>query len=169
MSVSNQMQNYLRDTSGAITVDWTVLSAAAVGLAIATTAIMTDTIAVLSSRMDNELRSRQLSDEFVQFIPFHFEPILQTGLFSQDQLEGLYNIASDLLNHDIISRVAAGVTGLENGTLTSEEIVQLVAVASVASQRNLVDDGTLNHYFGFDGRTPFYATVANAPSGADSN
>lgn len=169
VTVRKHMITFLADDRGAVTVDWTVISAAAVMLAIATTAILNDTITVLSSRMDGELRTRQLGDQFIQFIPAHFEPILETGAISQEQAEAMYDIANEWLNHDIITALTEGVAGLEDGTISEEEIIGLVAIASVAHQRNIVDDGILNHYFGFDGSDPFYMTVPNAPVNSGSN
>lgn len=164
MTVFTHMTTYLADDRGAVTVDWTVLSAAAVGLAIATTAILTDSIEVLSGRMDDELRTRQLSDDWIAFAASHFEPILATNYVSETQAEAVYDVANDLMNHDLVAELTAGIEALENGTITSEEIVGLVALASVAYQRNLLDDGTLDYYFGFDGSDPYYMTVANAPT-----
>lgn len=163
MIVLTHMTSFLVDDRGAVTVDWTVLSSAAVGLAIATTAIMTDSIDVLSARMDDELRTRQLSDEWIQFYPSHFEPMLEAGAVSQTQAEAIYDIADELMNNDVISELTLGIEALENGTITSEELVGLVALASVAYQRNLVDDAVLDYYFGFDGADPYYMTVAAAP------
>lgn len=163
--VSNLFLKFCADERGAITVDWTVLSAAAVGLAMAATAVFTDAIDILSARMDGELRSRQMSDEFVQFYASHFEPMLETGAVTEEQAEAIYDMAGELMNHDIISNLSAGITALEENTITEEELVALVALASVAYQRNVVDDGMLNHYFGFDGSPdPYYMTVTAAPS-----
>lgn len=163
MTVLTHVIKYIADDRGAVTVDWTVISSAAVGLAVATTAIMTDSLDVLSMRMDDELRSRQLSDDWIQFYASHFEPILEAGAISETQAEAVYNIANELMNYDLLSELTSGIEALENGTITQDEIVALVALASVALQRNIVDDGILNHYFGFDGSDPFYMTVANAP------
>ena len=163
MTVLNQVSKFASDDHGAITVDWTVLSAAAVSLAIATTAVMTDALDVVSGRMDGELRSRQLSDSWVEFAANHFSPMLEAGAISEAQAEELYDMASDLMNYDLMTNLEAGIAALEAGTITEEEIVALVALGSVAYQRNVVDDGMLNHYFGFDGSDPYYMTVANAP------
>lgn len=164
MNRSSTLTEFLIDDCGAITVDWTVLASAAVGLAIATTAIMTDTIQILAGRMDDELRSRQLSDDWIQFLATHFEPILETGYLSEAQAEVLYDEANVLMNYDIISQLTSGIEALEEGTITPEELVELVAVASVAYQRNLADDGMLDYYFGFGGSDPYYMTVASAPT-----
>lgn len=154
--------SFVADESGAMTVDWTVLSASAVAMAIAVTALLTDTVQVLSGRMDGELRSRQLSDSFIEFYASHFGPILETGFISQAQAEDVYNIANGLMNHTIIAELTAGITALEEGTITPEHLVQLVAVASVAFQRNIADDAMLDYYFGFQGSEPYYLVVAGA-------
>lgn len=165
MSVLSQFLRFSADERGAITVDWTVLSAAAVGMAIATTAVMTDTLDILSMRMDDELRERQMSDSWVQFHASHFEPILATGAITEEQAETIYGMATELMNHDVMSNLTAGIAALEEGTITEEEVIALVALASVAYQRNVVDDAVLDYYFGFDGRDdPFYMTVAAAPT-----
>ncbi len=158
------LTRYVSDESGAITVDWTVLASAAVGMAIATTAVMTDTIQGLSGRMDSELRSRQLSDEWIQFYASHFGPVLESGYMSETQVEEIYDIANGMMNNTIMTHLSDGITAMEEGTISEEELVQLISVASVAYQRNLADDGMLNHYFGFDGSTPFYETLGILPS-----
>lgn len=157
------LTRYLSDESGAITVDWTVLASAAVGLAVATTAIMTDTIQVLAGRMDGELRARQMSDDWIQFYASHFGPVLESGYMSETQLEEVYDIANGMMNHTVMTHLAEGITAMEEGTITEQELVQLISVASVAYQRNLADDGMLDHYFGFGGSTPFYMTLGILP------
>lgn len=132
-------------------------------MAIATTAVMTNSIDVLSARMDDELRTRQLSDEWIQFYATHFEPILQSGAISEADAEVIYDVADQMMNNDIISNLTTGIEALEDGTITAEEIIELVAIASVAYQRNLLDDAMLDYYFGFEGSDPYYMTVANAP------
>lgn len=162
MTHSAIISRFATNESGAITVDWTVISAAAVGIAIATTAVLTNSINVLSSRMDDELRTRTLGDEWVQFIPNHFSPILETGFVTQENAQDIYNAASDTMNYDILSGLSEGIAALEDGTITASEMVELVAIASVAYQRNLVDDAMLDYYFGFEGSDPYYLTVATA-------
>lgn len=169
MTVLSQLTHFYADDRGAVTVDWTVISSAAVGLAVATTAIMTDSLDVLSMRMDDELRTRQMSDDWVQFYASHFGPILEAGAINEDQAENIYSAANELMNYDLVSNLTNGIEAMENGTITGEEIIGLVALASVAYQRNLVDDAVLNHYFGFDGSDPFYMTLANAPVNSGSS
>lgn len=155
---------FSHDETGAITVDWTVLGAAAVALAIATTAVMTDTIDVLEGRMDDELRSRQLSDDFAGYMELHFEDILQTGIIDSDTLEAVYTPLNGLMNHEITALVQAAVEGIENDTLSTEEIIAGALAASVAYQRNILDDATLDYYFGFGGSDPAYMANTNAPT-----
>lgn len=164
MTVYEHLITFFADDRGAVTVDWTVISSAAVGLAVATTAIMTDSLDALSMRMDDELRTRQLSDDWVQFYASHFEPILATGALSETQAEAIYEAADELMNYNLVAELTAGIEALEAGTITSDELIGLVALASVAYQRNVVDDAVLDHYFGFDGSDPYYMTVAAAPA-----
>ena len=159
-----QFAEFFRNESGAISVDWTVLSAAAVGMAIATTAIMNDSLSFVSGQMDDELRERQLSDEWIQYAASHFEPILQTGYMTSAEAEAVFTAAEGQMNYDIMSQLEAGIAEIDAGTISAEDLVDLVGVASVAAQRNLVDDAILNHYFGFDGSDPAYMDLANPPS-----
>lgn len=125
---------------------------------------MTDSLDVLAGRMDDELRTRQLSDDWIAFAASHFEPILATNYVSEAQAEAVYDVANSMMNHDLEAELTAGIVALEDGTITADELVGLVALASVAYQRNLLDDGTLDYYFGFDGSDPYYMTVAIAPT-----
>jgi Flp pilus assembly pilin Flp len=86
------LTDFFSDEHGAISVDYTVLSAAAVGMAIATTAIVTGGIDNLTQRIDTELRERQLNDTFIEFESAHFEPLYMAGLLTEEQA------ASDLWN-----------------------------------------------------------------------
>ena len=164
MSPKSQFQRFVSQESGAVTVDWTVLSAAAVAMSLATAAYLTGVIDMVSGNMDNELQDRQLSDEWVEYLGGHYNPILETGYMTEAEAEALHDLAYGMMNHDVISHLTSGIEALEDGTITTEEIAELVAVASIAHQRNIVDDATLDYYFGFDGSDPFYMTVPNAPS-----
>lgn len=146
--------HFLRDENGAITVDYTVLSAAAVGMAIAATAVLTGGIEAITSRIDEELRARQLNDSFIAFAAAHFEPLLAANLINEAEAQALWDAANTMMNNEILAALEAGILKIENGTLTEEEYGELFAVASVAYQRNIVDDAVLNYYFGFDGSTP---------------
>jgi chromosome condensin MukBEF complex kleisin-like MukF subunit len=151
--------NFLTSDSGAVTVDWTTLAAAAVGMALATAAMLTGTINMVNSRLDGELRQQQLSDGFVRFTSAHFEMLYATGALEPDAAEQLFTTVNALLNQDILNNLQAGIAALEAGTLPAHEIGVLVALASVASQRNLIPDYYLDYYFGFDGSTPAIASV----------
>lgn len=149
--------HYLRDEAGAVTVDWTTLSAGAVALALATAGVLTAAINGVNSRLDGELRAQQLSDGFVQFRSAHFEPLYAAGALAPETAEELFNTVNALLNQDVLNYLQAGISALEAGTLPASELGALVAVGSVAHQRNLIPDSYLDHYFGFNGGSPAIA------------
>ena len=145
---------FLRDEQGAISVDYTVLSAAAVSMAIAATAVLTGGIENLTQRIDSELRDRQLNDTFIAFTPSHFEPLFMTDMLNEADAAELWNTADAKMNQELIDILADGIARIQDGTITETEMGDLFAAASVAYQRNIVDDAVLEHYFGFDGSTP---------------
>ena len=149
--IAISLREYLRDGRGAVTVDWTVLGAAAVGLALATAGALTGAFGFVISRVDSELRENQTSDSFVEFRSDHFESLYRGNHLQSSQAEELFNTQNGKLNHDILTELHNGIEELENGDLTTEEVSKLVATASVAWQRNIVPDAVLDHYFGFGG------------------
>lgn len=144
-------QHFLKNESGAVTVDWTTLSAAAVGLSLATAAVLSGTLDMVISRLDGELRDQQMSDSFVSFASSHFEPLYENNLIDPETAQDLFSTANEMLNQEIIDALQYGIEALEAGQLTPADAAALMAVASVAYQRNLVSDQILNYYFGFDG------------------
>jgi Flp pilus assembly pilin Flp len=142
---------FLRDENGAITIDYTVLSAAAVSIAVAATAVLTGSIDHITQRIDEELRARQLNDSYISFLSSHFEPLYQHDVLTEEQAEDLWNASNALMNQEVIDALEEGIMAIEEGTITQEELAELYSVASVAYQRNIVDDSVLNYYFGFDG------------------
>jgi Flp pilus assembly pilin Flp len=145
------LRDFVSEEHGAISVDYTVISAAAVGMAIATTAIVTGGIDNLTQRIDTELRDRQLNDTFIGFESAHFEPLYMAGLLSEEAATDLWNDANSMMNQELIDLLAEGIAKIQDGTITEEELGDLFAAASVAYQRNIVDDAVLEHYFGLDG------------------
>lgn len=143
--------SFLSDERGAVTVDWTVLSAAAVGMSLATVAVLNGGLDGMVSRMDAELREQQMSDNFIQFTSAHFEPLYARNMVTAQQAEAAYNSANVLMNQEIIDALQVGVEKLEAGLLNDEQILTLMALASVARQRNIVDAEVLDYYFGVDG------------------
>ena len=141
---------FLKDDSGAVTVDYTVLSAAAVAVAIAATAVLVVGIDTLTGRVDAELRDRQLNDEFIAFTPAHFNDLLSTGLVTEQVAQELWTVADTRMNQQLIDQLVEGITKIDEGTITPEELPALYAAASVAYQRNIIDDSVLEYYFGFD-------------------
>jgi Flp pilus assembly pilin Flp len=142
---------FLHGNSGAVAVDWTVLSASVLAMSLATVAVLNGGIQGLVSRMDAELRAQQMSDNFIQFTSAHFEPLYEYNLTTPEYAEAAFNLANDMMNQEIIDALHAGILAMEAGTLTDEEAVALVALGSVARQRNIIDSEILNYYFGFDG------------------
>ncbi|MEQ8367251.1 MAG: hypothetical protein RIB61_11135 [Roseicyclus sp.] len=155
--MSPAVLSFIRDERGAVTVDWTVLSAAAVSMALATVAVLNDSVAGLASRMDNELRDQQMNDNFVVFTSEHFEGLYEAGLVTAEDAQATFDIADQMMNQQIIDALEYGITAMEEGTLTDADLIALLAVASVADQRNIVDDSILDYYFGFDGSTGRYS------------
>jgi Flp pilus assembly pilin Flp len=147
-------KRFVSEEHGAITVDYTVLSAAAVSVAIATTALLTGGINNLTQRIDTELRERQLNDTFIDFTSSHFEPLYMAGLLSEEDAGELWNTANSKMNQQLIDQLADGIAKIQDGSITEEELGELFAAASVAYQRNIVDDAVLEHYFGLDGSAP---------------
>lgn len=147
-------KKFLNEENGSVSVDYTVLSAAAVGISVATVAIISGGIDVLTANIDQELRERQLNDTFISFESVHFEPLYMAGLLTEEQAGDLWNDANSKMNQDLIDQLAEGIAKIQDGTITEAELGDLFAAASVAYQRNIVDDAVLEHYFGLDGSTP---------------
>lgn len=141
---------FWQSEKGAVTVDWTMLSAAAVGLSLATAAMLTGTLDMVISRVDDELRTQQLSDDFVQFTSAHFEPLYQGGALDAETAEDLFATANAMMNQELLDALEWGLEQLQSGSISGDDMAALYAVASVAYQRNLVSDQILEGYFGFE-------------------
>jgi hypothetical protein len=142
-------KTFWQNDDGAITVDWTVLAASVLGLSLATAGMMSDTLNMVFSQADHELRSQQMSDDFVQFTPAHFETLFAQGSVDPETAQSLFEIANAMMNQEIIDALAWGLEQMTAGTLSDMERAMLFAIASVAYQRNLVEDHILALYFGF--------------------
>ncbi|MFY9246127.1 MAG: hypothetical protein WAO88_10070, partial [Roseicyclus sp.] len=118
-------------------------------LSLATAAMLTDTLDIVISRVDNELRTQQMSDDFVQFTSAHFEPLYAFGNVDAETAESLFTVANDMMNQEILDALEWGLEQMQSGAISSNDMVALYAVASVAYQRNLVPDQILEGYFGF--------------------
>jgi len=152
----SRLRHYLRDTRGAVTVDWTVLSAAAVSMALATVAVLEDGLAGLVSRIDSELRSQQLSDGFVTYQSGDFEPLIADGRLQDADGAVLFDNVNQLMNSEVLAALDLGIEMMEDGTLPASDLGTLVALASVARQRGIASPEMLDYYFGFDGSDPAY-------------
>lgn len=147
-------RHFIRNEDGVITVDYTVISAAAVGIALAATAVLTGGIEFITSRIDEELRERQLNDTYIAFESAHFEALYAANLVTEAEAAELWNAANSTMNQNLIDQLEEGITKIQDGTITQEEMGALFAAASVAYQRNIIDDAVLEYYFGFGGGDP---------------
>jgi Flp pilus assembly pilin Flp len=142
---------FISDESGAVTVDWVVLSAAVVGLSIATVGVLSNGLEAMVSRIDAELRDQQMSDSFISFTSAHFEPFYARNLATPEQAQAAFGVVNLLMNQEIIDQIGTGIVQLEAGQLTTTQMLTLSAMASVARQRNIIDPTVLDYYFGVDG------------------
>lgn len=63
-----QFQQFLRQDSGAVTVDWTVLTAGLVGMGLAATAVISGGVEDLARDIDAQLREIEISDSFLDLV-----------------------------------------------------------------------------------------------------
>lgn len=143
MNVS-RFHRFLRCESGAITVDWVVLTAATAGMALAATGVIEDGIATLASNLDAELRAQQISDAFVVFQSSHFDALYDAGMITEPDAEAMFMVANEMTNAEIMSGLTDGLLAYNDGTLTDAEVAQLVAMASVGVQRNIISPEDVN-------------------------
>ncbi len=64
MKLIKMLRSFKADDSGAVTVDWVVLTAAIVGLGIAVLAVVDDGVSNLSSDISNQLTSQSIKTSF---------------------------------------------------------------------------------------------------------
>jgi Flp pilus assembly pilin Flp len=64
MKLFKLANTFSNDESGAVTVDWVVLTAAIVGLGIAVYAVVSGGISALSTNIDNQLPTQAISTSF---------------------------------------------------------------------------------------------------------
>lgn len=142
------IEKFLSDERGAITVDWVVLSAAAVGMSIAATGVVRGGLDDLASNLEAQLRSQQISDAFVQFRSNQFDMAYDMGLMTEEQAQDLFEQANLLTNADILGGLEDAIEKIVNGTISDSELQEAFALASVAYQRNIIDDDVIHYYFG---------------------
>lgn len=147
---------FLDDESGAISVDYVVLAAAAVAMSIAATDVIRGGLGDLSSNLEAQLRTQQISDAFVVFTSNHFDDLYDAGLVDEETAEGLFDGANEKTNAELLTQLSDYIAKMVDGTITESELVEAYALASVAHQRNIVDDNVIELYFtggGGDGGT----------------
>jgi Flp pilus assembly pilin Flp len=62
--MTNLIKNFAKSESGAVTVDWVVLTAAIVGLGLAVMAVVSDGIGNLSNDIDTQLTGQAIATTF---------------------------------------------------------------------------------------------------------
>lgn len=138
----SNFRQFLISESGAITVDWVVLTAAVTGMALAATAVVEGGIENLASDLEAQLRTQQVSDAFVQFDSSFFNGLYDLGMVTEANAEAYFNLANEMTNAEILSALEQGMLDLNDGNLSDAEIAQLMAMASVAIQRNIIDESS---------------------------
>jgi Flp pilus assembly pilin Flp len=136
--------NFLRSESGAVSVDWTVLTAAVAGMALAATAVIEDGISTLASNLEAQLRTQQVSDAFVVFNSSHFNALYDAGMIDEDGAESMFVMANAMTNADILNGIEDGILAYNDGNLSDQEVALLVAMASVGVQRNIISEDDVN-------------------------
>ena len=152
-SMTVSVQTFIESEDGAITVDWVVLSAAVVAMAIAATDVINGGLRELSSNLEAQLRTQQISDAFVLFTSTHFDALYDAGIVTEPQAEDLFTAANDMTNGEILTALESYIEKIANATITDVELAEAYAVASVAYQRNIVEDAVIETYFTIDGDT----------------
>lgn len=145
--MENIASKFIESEDGAITVDWVVLSAAAVAMAIAATDVIRGGLGDLSSNLEAQLRTQQISDSFVSFASDHFDALYDMDLLSEEDAEDQFAVANEMTNGEILTALEDYISKMVNETITEAELIEAFAVASVAYQRNIVDDELIETYF----------------------
>lgn len=135
---------FLRSDSGAVSVDWTVLTAAVAGMALAATAVIEDGISTLASDLEAQLRTQQVSDAFVTFNASHFNALYDAGMIDVQGAEDLFALANAMTNAEILNGIEGGILAYNDGHLSDYETAMLVAMASVGIQRNIITNDEVN-------------------------
>ncbi len=143
MQVTN-WHKFLTSDSGAVSVDWVVLTAAVAGMALAATAVIEDGISTLASDLEAQLRTQQVSDAFVVFTSSHFDALYDAGVIDETGAESLFAIANAMTNAEILNGIEDGILAYNDGALSDEDVALLVAMASVGIQRNIISNDDVN-------------------------
>jgi Flp pilus assembly pilin Flp len=144
--IVSSLTKFLQSESGAVTVDWVVLTAAAAGLAIAATSVVSGGLESLAADLEEQLRTQQISDSFVQFRSSDFDVLYDAGTLTEEQATASFAIANEMDNAEILSGLEALILKSVDGTITNDEEAAMYAMASVAVQRNIIDASELQAY-----------------------
>jgi hypothetical protein len=122
------------------------LTAAAAGLAIAATSVVSGGLESLAADLEEQLRTQQISDSFVQFRSSDFDVLYDAGTLTEEQATASFAIANEMDNAEILSGLEALILKSVDGTITNDEEAAMYAMASVAVQRNIIDASELQAY-----------------------
>lgn len=145
------LKTFVVSEDAAVSVEWVVLSAGVVGMSIAAADVLRDGIGDLTANLEEQLRSQQISDAFVQFASSDFDPLLDHELITVAQAETLFEESNEMTNNEILNALDSYIQSMLDGTITHEELQEAFALASVADQRNIVDDALIEQYFTTEG------------------
>jgi len=141
-------ETFIESEDAAITVDWVVLSAAAVAMAIAATDVISGGLDTLTSNLESQLRTQQISDAFVLFVPDHFDKMYDEGWLSEEDAEAMFDGVNSFTNAEILTLLDLGISEMQAGNLDEVQLAATYALASVADQRNIIEDSVVDTYFG---------------------
>ena len=122
--MTTTVQRFIENEDGAITVDWVVLSAAVVAMAIAATDVINGGLRDLSSNLEAQLRTQQISDAFVLFTSDHFDTLYDAGVVTEEQAEDLFAAANEKTNAEILTALEGYIEDITNGTITESELAE---------------------------------------------
>lgn len=144
---SAAVKKFFNNETAAISVDYVVLCAAATAMAIWTVDELRGGTDALTSNMEEQLRTQQLSDAFVKFSSNHFDPVYDANLITEDQASQLWDQSNDMTNAELLAQLGEYINKITDDAMLIEDWPEAYALASVAHQRNIVDDSVFTDYF----------------------
>ena len=81
------MRRFIRSESGAVTIDWVVLTAATVGMSLAVMSVVSDGIEDLADRISTQISDIQLRDSFDEWAAFRAENAAEAAAAAQAEAD----------------------------------------------------------------------------------
>ena len=82
------MRRFIASESGAVTIDWVVLTAATVGMSLAVMSVVSDGIEDLADRISAQISSIELRDSFADWDAFRTENAAEAAAAAAAEAEG---------------------------------------------------------------------------------